>query len=197
MKEGGRWEHSWPGLDPFPRGVGRGWQHAGKRLRPHGNGTSCEEMGWEAPGSGGDTAVPAGPAAVSTGLGALGSPRAEQGVLGVWGDTTAPGLGHPQIQGKQSMSPLGVSQAMALWREVTRAGPVPVVLGLGKAGSSARPPGRALGGSVRDSPALGGGGDPPEGYRPLIPGVALQGWLHVPLGNRRNSGNFHPCLSWL
>lgn len=53
----------------FPRrGVWRSrWQQAGKRLRPHGNGPSCEEMGWEEPGSGGDSAVPAGPAAVSVG----------------------------------------------------------------------------------------------------------------------------------
>lgn len=64
-----------------------------------------------------------------------------------------------------------------------------MVLGLGTAGSSARPPGQALGVSVRDSPAL-------DGYKPLIPGVGLQGWLQVPLGNWRNSGNFHP-LSFL
>lgn len=52
---------------PFPRrGAWRSrWQQAGKRLHPHGNGPSCEEMGWGAPGSGGDSAVPAGPAAVS------------------------------------------------------------------------------------------------------------------------------------
>lgn len=47
------------GWNPFPKGAGSGSIPTGT------NGTSCEEMGWEAPGSGGDTAVPAGPAAVS------------------------------------------------------------------------------------------------------------------------------------
>lgn len=45
---------------------------------------------------------------------------------------------------------------------------------------------------MRDIPALDGGGDPPEGYKPLMAAVGLQ----VPLGNCGNSRKFYP-LSFL
>lgn len=157
---------------PFPRrrAWGSRWQQAGKRLRPHGNGPSCEEMGWEEPGSGGDSAVPAGPAAVS--VWGHWDPHGHCG--GCWRSGVTP---QRWVRGTPKSRESGACPLWGpwLWWEVTRAGLVPAVLGLGTAGSSARPPDRALGVSVRDSPALDGGGDPPEGYKPLIAGWDCRG----------------------
>lgn len=195
-----RWEPSWPGLESLSHGrgaCGSRWQHAGKRVRPHGNGTSCEEMGWEAPGSGGNSAVPDGPAAVSVWghWDPLGAGDSE----GCWRCGVTPQRrvwGTPQMQGKRSMSPLGLCQPMAVaGGDKGRTCSCGAGLEDNRELSSAPRPG--FGGLCGRCPALDGGGGHPRDPNPRFQVWDCRGDCGSPWETVRTAGIFTPSPSWL
>lgn len=142
---GERWEPSWPGLESLPRGRGvwgsrwQSWEAAPSPRERHflrGNGL----------GRAGIRRGHCGPSWPCRGecLGTLGSPGALRG-CGRSGVTPQRRVwGTPRIQGKRSVSPLGLSQSVAV-AGGDKGRTCPCAVGFGDSRELSSAPGRALG----------------------------------------------------